>query len=66
MHYKRVAIEGSGPVRKIRDNYSGKIKEMVYLASNDYLNLTRHPKVIEAGRIALEKYGAGAGKCTLF
>lgn len=65
LHYKRVAIEGSGPVRKIRDSYSGKIKEMVYLASNDYLNLTRHPKVIEAGRIALEKYGAGAGSVPL-
>lgn len=65
MQYKRVAIEGSTPVRKIKDSYTGEIREMVYLASNDYLNLTRHPKVIEAGRIALEKYGAGAGSVPL-
>ncbi len=33
---------------------------MIYLASNDYLNLTKHPKVIEAGVKAIKKYGAGA------
>lgn len=65
LQYKRVAIEGSGPVRQIIDSYTGEIREMVYLASNDYLNLTRHPKVVEAGRIALEKYGAGAGSVPL-
>jgi glycine C-acetyltransferase len=65
MQYERVAINGSGPVREVRDLYTGKIKEMVYLASNDYLNLTMHPKVIAAGREALEKYGAGAGSVPL-
>ena len=54
LQYKRVANEGTGEIR-----------EMAYLASNDYLNLTRHPKVVEAGRIALEKYGAGAGSVPL-
>ena len=38
---------------------------MIYFASNDYLNLTRHPRVIKAGREALEKYGAGAGSVPL-
>jgi glycine C-acetyltransferase len=65
LQYKRVAIDGSGPVRRIKDMYTGKIREMVYLASNDYLNLTNHPKVIAAGRNALEKYGAGAGSVPL-
>ncbi|TYQ16807.1 UNVERIFIED_CONTAM: glycine C-acetyltransferase [Acetivibrio alkalicellulosi] len=65
MQYKRIALEGSGPVRKVLDSYTGKVREMIYLASNDYLNLTRHPKVIEAGRVALEKYGAGAGSVPL-
>src|ERR1043165_7958013 len=32
-------------------------KEMVMLSSNDYLGLSFHPKVIEAGRAALLKWG---------
>lgn len=63
--YKRVALNGSGPVRRVVDPYTGEIREMVYLASNDYLNLTQHPKVVAAGREALEKYGAGAGSVPL-
>ena len=39
---------------------------MINLASNDYLNLTKHPDVIEAGVAALRKYGAGAGGVPLF
>ena len=65
MQYKRVSLNGSGPIREVIDPYTGKIREMVYLASNDYLNLTTHPKVIEAGRQALMKYGAGAGSVPL-
>ncbi|MBC2607803.1 aminotransferase class I/II-fold pyridoxal phosphate-dependent enzyme [Pelagicoccus albus] len=34
-------------------------KEMVMLASNEYLGLSMHPKVIEAGRDALQKWGSG-------
>ena len=29
--------------------------------SNDYLGMSRHPLVLEAGRLALARYGAGAG-----
>ncbi|MEO7414266.1 MAG: pyridoxal phosphate-dependent aminotransferase family protein, partial [Opitutaceae bacterium] len=32
-------------------------KEMIMLSSNDYLGLSFHPKVIEAGRAALLKWG---------
>ena len=32
-------------------------KDMIMLASNDYLGLSFHPKVIEAGRAALLKWG---------
>lgn len=63
--YKRVALEGSGPKRRIVDPYTGEIRDMINMASNDYLNLTRHPKVIDSGRRALEKYGAGAGSVPL-
>lgn len=33
-------------------------KEMILLASNDYLSLGRHPKVIEAGKRALDLWGS--------
>src|SRR5665213_1336291 len=32
-------------------------KEMIMLSSNDYLGLSFHPKVVEAGRAALLKWG---------
>lgn len=34
-------------------------QELVMLASNEYLGLSQHPKVIEAGKAALEKWGSG-------
>ena len=33
-------------------------KEFIMLSSNDYLGLTHHPKVKEAGKKAIEKWGA--------
>jgi len=63
--YRRISLSGSAPVMRIVDPYTGKEREMIYMASNDYLNLTRHPKTIEAGRKALEKYGTGAGSVPL-
>jgi glycine C-acetyltransferase len=65
LQYKRVALNASSPIRIIRDTYTGLPREMIYLASNDYLNLTMHPKVIEAGLNALQKYGSGAGSVPL-
>ena len=32
-------------------------KELIMLSSNDYLGLSDHPKVIEAGKKALETWG---------
>jgi len=34
-------------------------KELIMLSSNDYLGLSDHPKVIEAGKKALEDWGGG-------
>jgi 8-amino-7-oxononanoate synthase len=34
-------------------------KELIMIGSNNYLGLTTHPKVIEASRTALQKYGVG-------
>ncbi len=63
--YRRVSLNGSGPTMEVVDNYTGKVKEMIYMASNDYLNLTRHPRVVSAGQSALLKYGTGAGSVPL-
>lgn len=34
-------------------------KEVIMIGSNNYLGLTNHPKVIEAIRSAVNKYGSG-------
>lgn len=36
-------------------------KEVIMLCSNNYLNLSNHPRLIEAARDAAKKYGAGSG-----
>lgn len=64
-NYRRVSTSGSGPVIKMIDPWTWEERDMVYLASNDYLNLTRHPRTIAAGVRALEKYGTGAGSVPL-
>jgi len=64
-NYRRISTSGSAPVMRVIDPYTGRERDMIYLASNDYLNLTRHPRVIAAGRAALDKYGAGAGSVPL-
>ena len=52
-NYRRVSVTGAAPVMTIIDRHTGREKEMIYLASNDYLNLTKHPKTIAAGIEAL-------------
>ncbi|MFQ5837490.1 MAG: glycine C-acetyltransferase [Thermoplasmata archaeon] len=36
-------------------------RELIMLCSNNYLNLSNHPKVKEAAKKAVERYGAGSG-----
>ena len=36
-------------------------KQTIMLSANNYLNLTTHPKVVEASIAATRKYGAGSG-----
>jgi glycine C-acetyltransferase len=64
-HWHRVALTPSEHRVKIHDIYTGEIREMIMMASNNYLGLTTHPRVVEAGRKAHEKYGAGAGSVPL-
>jgi glycine C-acetyltransferase len=42
-----------------RSRFDG--KDVINLASNNYLGLTTHPKLIEAAIAATRKYGAGSG-----
>ena len=49
-------LEGASQPRCIIDG-----KEMMMLSSNNYLNLTMHPKVIQATIEATKKYGSGSG-----
>lgn len=64
-YYKRISTDGSAPVMTIIDQYTGKPRKLIYLASNDYLNLTKHPRTIKAGIEAVKKYGTGAGSVPL-
>jgi len=36
-------------------------RQYVNFASNNYLGLTHHPRVIDAARRAVQEYGAGSG-----
>ena len=51
--YFRPIEENEGPVVQIEG------RKVIMAGSNNYLGLTAHPKVKEAGRKAVEKYGTG-------
>jgi 8-amino-7-oxononanoate synthase len=36
-------------------------RDMLHFGSNDYLGLANHPQVCEATRVAIDRYGVGAG-----
>jgi glycine C-acetyltransferase len=63
--YRRTLVSGSTNRATILDPLTGKLREMVMMASNNYLGLTTHPKVVQAGIKAQEKYGAGSGSVSL-
>ncbi len=49
----------------VKDPWTGQIREMIMMASNNYLGLTTHPKVVQAGIDAYYKYGSGSGSAPL-
>jgi glycine C-acetyltransferase len=49
----------------VRDEKTGKMREMIMMGSNNYLGLTSHPKVIKAAKEVMERYGVGAGSVPL-
>jgi len=65
-------LQAKGLFRKLRtlSHYRGtradwEGKELILFCGNDYLGLSRHPRVIQAAHLALEKYGVGAGAARL-
>ena len=57
--YRRGLDSACGNRVIVYDELSGIPHEMIMMASNSYLGLSTHPKVIEAGEKALRKYGSG-------
>ena len=51
------AWEGAGLRRRLAE--TGPREGLVDFASNDYLGLSRHPRLVEAARAALAEHGAG-------
>lgn len=64
-------IDTAGQRREIRTLPSVPVhldhdgREMVSFASNDYLGLTDHPRVVDAAHAALDRFGTGAGASRL-
>jgi len=56
--YKRLNYLASPQAARVRMEGRG---EVVILSSNNYLGLCSAPEVVEAGKRALEQYGAGTG-----
>ena len=63
--YRRTLLSASQNRVVILDHVTGRPREMVMMASNNYLGLVTHPRVVAAGVEAQEKWGAGAGSVSL-
>ncbi len=61
----RKSLSGSAPEMLVEDQYDGSTRRMIYFGSNDYLNLTKHPRLKRAAIDAIEQYGTGAGSVPL-
>ncbi|HAI21654.1 MAG TPA: 8-amino-7-oxononanoate synthase [Clostridiales bacterium UBA8153] len=63
--YRRTLVAASANRVLVRDEGTGREREMIMMASNNYLGLTTHPRVIQAGLDAIREFGAGAGSVPL-
>ena len=68
---KRLSESGMQyPYLTIQDGKSGRTttinnEPMLQFSSNDYLNLSKHPSVIEAAKLSLDRYGASVSASRL-
>jgi glycine C-acetyltransferase len=60
LYFYRRTIEDFSIAEKT-DKSQHEFAPFVNLASNDYLGLTQHPAIIDAGVSAMKKFGAGSG-----
>ncbi|NUO02448.1 MAG: pyridoxal phosphate-dependent aminotransferase family protein [Saprospiraceae bacterium] len=58
---RRYVVNSSAVERNIFDPSINQVVRVVNFGSNDYLNMSQHPRVINAAIQALETYGAGSG-----
>ncbi|MBN2402225.1 MAG: pyridoxal phosphate-dependent aminotransferase family protein [Spirochaetes bacterium] len=63
--YQRQLVSACNHRVKVKDPWTGEIKEMIMMGSNNYLGLITHPKVVEAGINAYQRYGSGASSAPL-
>jgi len=63
--YRRMLLEPSDAEALVDYPREAGERRMIMLASNNYLGLTSHPKVIEAACQAATMYGAGSGSSPL-
>jgi len=63
--YRRVNGGVAGAEVEVISRHDGSRRQMLCFASNDYLNLSRHPKVVEAAVEAARRYGVGAGSAPI-
>jgi glycine C-acetyltransferase len=63
--YGRMLMGASDAEGVVDYPVEGGRRQMIILASNNYLGLTTHPKVIQAAQDAAARYGTGAGSSPL-
>lgn len=63
--YGRMLLGASDAQGAVDYPVEGGVRRMIILASNNYLGLTTHPKVIQAAQDAAGRYGTGAGSSPL-
>jgi len=63
--YRRPLTSSASNKVMVYDEKLNKEKEMIMLASNNYLGLADHPEVVEAGKKAIEKYGLGTASAPM-
>lgn len=65
VNYRISSKTGSGSEIVLIDPYTNIEKSCISFVSNDYLGFTKHPKIINAGKDALNLFGSGAGSSPL-
>ena len=65
LNYRIASKTGSGSEIIVLDPYTNNEKNCISFVSNDYLGFTKHPKIIQAGKEALNLFGSGAGSSPL-